>query len=257
MTRCRISATETNTSMIMTKSGKLLLLLLFPYLALAQQNQQRESTAIQNVSSYAKIIPYAQVTLCAYNPQLQCNSTVNIYSDQALTTQITYPFFADINGNYSYFAPAGTYVEQICITANQCYTRSLTLIEGGGGGGGGASPNPPLYSVQAYSSTGGLVSDPSITINPSTHSLSSPGINGSVYAFLEPGSDQGQQVINAIAAAGPGQVVKLQGLTGNWTTQVKVTQNNITIDCSGATLNFTGQDEGQTAGIIDVQATNF
>src|SRR5882762_7429844 len=131
MTRFRISVTETNTSMIMTKFAKVLLLLLFPCLTLAQQNQQREGIAIQNASSYAKLAPNAQITVCSYNVQLQCNSPVTIYSDPSLTGAISYPFFADGNGNYSYYAPQGTYIEQTCVAATQCYTRAITLISSG------------------------------------------------------------------------------------------------------------------------------
>lgn len=115
----------------MFKNFLFICLLLLPTLGFSQ-NQQRTATAIQNQSSYAKLVPNAQITVCVYNSQLQCNTPVTIYSDSALTQAITYPFFADPNGNYNYYAPAGTYVEQMCAPINQCYTYQITLISGQG-----------------------------------------------------------------------------------------------------------------------------
>lgn len=113
----------------------LLLLFLFPVLGLAQTNQQRIAIAIQNNSGYAKIIPFAQITVCTYNDLLQCNSPVTIYSDSALTQSIPYPFFADANGNFSYYSNAGTYIEKVCAPLNQCYNQAITLIASNSGSG--------------------------------------------------------------------------------------------------------------------------
>src|SRR5882757_1856126 len=102
---------------------KLLLVALFmlsPFLF--GQNQQRISVAIQNSSSYAKLVPNAQITVCTFNAQLQCNTPVTVYSDEALTVALPEPFFADINGNYSYYASPGQYIEQVCAPLSQCYT---------------------------------------------------------------------------------------------------------------------------------------
>lgn len=92
------------------------------------QNQQRISVAIQNSSSYAKLVPNAQITVCTFNAQLQCTSPVTVYSDEALTVALPEPFFADINGNYSYYASPGQYIEQVCAPLSQCYTFPITLI---------------------------------------------------------------------------------------------------------------------------------
>ena len=120
----------------------------------AQTYQQRIATAVQNNATYAKLIPDAKVTLCTFNSLLQCNATVPIYSDPALTVLIPYPFYADINGNYQYYALPGTYVEQVCAPLNQCYTYQVTLIQsGGGGGGGGCSPVALTYSSSSTITT--------------------------------------------------------------------------------------------------------
>lgn len=137
-----------------------LALFLFGFVSLSfGQNQQRLSLAISNAAGYAELIPNAQVTLCVYNSQLQCNTPVGIYQDQALTELIGYPFYADANGNYSYFTYAGTYVEQVCSPLNQCYTLPVTLIKGGGGGGSGTVTSVscgnlnPLYNCAVTNST--------------------------------------------------------------------------------------------------------
>lgn len=103
-------------------------ILLFSVLGYGQTNQQRVSTALQNNSTYAKLIPNAQITVCTYNTLLQCNAPVNIYSDSALTKLIPYPYYADANGNYSYYTHPGTYVEKVCAPLNQCYSLAITLI---------------------------------------------------------------------------------------------------------------------------------
>lgn len=109
----------------------LICLLLFPIVGFSQ-NQQRVGTAIQNQSQYARLVPNAQITVCTFNTALQCINPVTIYKDSALTEPIFYPFYADANGNYNYYAPAGTYVEQMCTPLNQCYTYQITLISGQG-----------------------------------------------------------------------------------------------------------------------------
>lgn len=118
------------------KKLTLLLLFLFPVLGLAQTNQQRIAVALQNNSGYAKIIPFAQITVCIYNEQNQCNTPVTIYYDSALSLPIDYPYYADANGNYSYYTHMGTYVEKVCAPLNQCYNQVITLLAGGGGSSG-------------------------------------------------------------------------------------------------------------------------
>jgi hypothetical protein len=144
----------------MKKFLLLLALFIVPVLTFGQNNQQRISIAIQNRSGYAQIIPNAQVTVCTYNSLLQCNAPITVYSDAALTKAIAYPFFADANGNYSYYAPANTYVEQVCAPLNQCYNYAITLIQGSGIGcpGGCVLLNPtlPQNIVQPPGTTLGL-----------------------------------------------------------------------------------------------------
>lgn len=127
------------------------------------QNQQRLSVAIQNTVGYAKLIPHAQITLCVYNGQLQCNTPVAVYQNQALTIPINYPFYADANGNYSYFAQAGQYVEQICAPVNQCYTLPVTLIEASSATSGVTSIIPGTNITCSPNSSGSCIGN--VTIN--------------------------------------------------------------------------------------------
>jgi hypothetical protein len=165
---------------------KFLLLLSFVFMLTSHswgQNQQRIGTAIQNVGSYARLIPRAQITVCQYNVQLQCNTPITIYSDSALTKPLSIPYSADNNANYSYYAQAGTYVEQVCATLNQCYTVPVTLIAGSGSVAG--NPAAPAFAVQLANSTvTGFQADPNITINPTTHNLNAYSLQNEFNASL-------------------------------------------------------------------------
>jgi len=111
---------------------KKLLLLIFIAASAFAQNPQRSSYVVQNAAGYLKTIPFAPVTLCEYNDQLQCNVPVTIFSDPALTQPIGYPFYANANGYFSYYAATGTYVEQQ-------NGASFQISLGGGTGGGSGS----------------------------------------------------------------------------------------------------------------------
>lgn len=166
----------------MKKYLLLLLVIFLPFAMAFGQNEQRLTTAIQNNSGYAKLIPFAQITVCQYNNQLQCNTPVTIYSDQALTKAISYPFYADANGNFSYFTHPGTYVEQICAPLNQCYTQPVTLIYGGAGSfqslttngtSGAATLNGGVLNIPVYAGS---------SVNVNGTSVSNPNFNGTTPA---------------------------------------------------------------------------
>ena len=73
---------------------------------------------------------------------------------------------------------------------------SPTLIPGGGGGGAGGGSSAPQFSVQfALNSTGGFGSDPSITINPTSHIFQAPEI-------IVPGTGTGMMGFTSASSGG-------------------------------------------------------
>jgi hypothetical protein len=201
--------------------GVVAFLFAFCCVASAQGVQRSPTFAIQNNGGYAKLIANAQVTLCVYNSNFACNTPVTIYQDQALTTPITYPFYADNNGNYSYYVQPGTYIEQVCAPQNQCYYYQITLSSGSGGGGG--TPAGPTYSCQFNNS----------------------GIFGGVSGCLfNPGSDT-----LTIAGTGTTGVLSLSGSGGGTFSQ--------TVPSSFANYTVTWPTAAPTtgAGYLNCQAT--
>lgn len=126
-----------------------------PVLALAQ-GAQRISVALANVGNYARVLANAQITVCQYNviaPNV-CTAPVTVYQNPALTIPYTPTgqLRADSNGNYSYWAAAGSYWEQTCATGALCQTRQITLSVAGGvsafnGRVGGVSPQSGDYTA--------------------------------------------------------------------------------------------------------------
>jgi Pectate lyase superfamily protein len=72
---------------------------------------------------------------------------------------------ADSQGGFGVWMAAGNYQYTVTTTYGSFGPYDFS-VSGMGGGGGGASPSPPLDSVQAYGSLGGLVSTPGVTISP-------------------------------------------------------------------------------------------
>lgn len=151
---------------------------------------------------------------------------------------LTQPLITDGFGHACAYIASGTYT--VCYvsqyTGKQCYQDQTISLPGGGSGGG--SPSPPLGTIQ---------------IDGNTNFLS----GGTIFAKAYPGADDSEKAINAYAAATPGEVISLKGMSGNWINQLQIRKDNISIDCSGYTFNFIGQDQGLTAGMIDVSANNF
>ena len=115
------------------------------------QSAQRISTALQTVqgSSYAQIIPNAQITVCTYNSQLSCNSQIIVYSDVNLTHIITQPVPANQYGVYQYYVQSGTQVvEKVCGTYSQCTSNGVFI--GSGTAGSPVIVNPGVAGQVAY-----------------------------------------------------------------------------------------------------------
>jgi hypothetical protein len=126
------------------------------------QNPQRASYAVQNNAGFLKVVPNAAITLCVYNTGLQCNATVQIYSNPGLTTPIAYPYYANANGYFSYYVLAGNYVERQCVPASVCVYFQISL-----GGGGAVTAIIPGNNITCSTEISGFCIGP-VTINSSS-----------------------------------------------------------------------------------------
>jgi hypothetical protein len=89
-----------------------------------------------------KPVPKAKITICAANtPGTPCAPTTPVFSDQALTLQITQPFLADALGQYSFYGAPGFYTVSISGAGAVPSSFTLEIYCGTGsscGGGGGS-----------------------------------------------------------------------------------------------------------------------
>jgi hypothetical protein len=145
--------------------------------AFAAQGSQRISTVVANVGSNARVLANAQITVCSYNASNPtCTTPVIVYQDPLMTVPYAFTFRADGNGNYSYWAAAGNYVEKVCATGAQCQTRVITL--GGSGSGGGGTPAGPSFAIQfANNGVTAFQADGDFTIDPTNHILNTSAGN--------------------------------------------------------------------------------
>jgi hypothetical protein len=138
------------------------LLLLFAILtAVHQAYGQGTLTQSEVRSTRGPVIPGAQITVCtAVATGSPCFPKATIYTDPALSNISVNPLTADANGNFSFYAPAGTYVISETgtdITAGRTFTVVLACVPnspgglgcGSGGGGGGGTPAGPNGTIQS------------------------------------------------------------------------------------------------------------
>lgn len=119
------------------------------------QGSQRQSVAI---SVQGIPIPGASVWACEAGSTPNFNATppcilANIYSDPSLGAQflVTQPVLADGLGNYTYYAPAGTYVEVITGSNTTGYSSKIVLAcapNSTAAGCSGAAGNPAGSDTQ-------------------------------------------------------------------------------------------------------------
>jgi Pectate lyase superfamily protein len=83
--------------------------------------------AFQNSNGYAELLPGASITICQYNAQNLCLTTVGIYSNNSLSTPIPNPTNADVNGYYSFFTSTGIYTQRICAAAGGCVNTTIAV----------------------------------------------------------------------------------------------------------------------------------
>jgi trimeric autotransporter adhesin len=147
------------------------------------QGWPRQTFAVQNNAGYLKVIPNAPITLCVYNSQKQCNTPVTIYSNSTLTTAISYPFYANANGYFSYYATPGNYIEQQCVPAGGCFTYSLTFPGTSGGSGTVSSVSATGTGGISATCAANCTTTPSISVGPDSSHLI-PVNTGSSSLFL-------------------------------------------------------------------------
>ncbi|HEX5422047.1 MAG TPA: glycosyl hydrolase family 28-related protein, partial [Candidatus Acidoferrales bacterium] len=186
------------------------------------QGSQRQSVA---VSVQGIPIPGASVWACQagstpnYNATPPCTLT-NIYSDPSLGAQflVTQPVVADGLGNYTYYAPAGTYVEVITGSNTTGYTSKIVLAcapnstatgcSGAAGNPAGADTQVQINNHGTFGSAAGFGLDssttPAVLTVPFSESIKGPLPRVDVTAYgADPtgATDSTVAVTNAAAAA--------------------------------------------------------
>lgn len=132
----------------------------FSTAALAQGTLQQSDVR----STPGPVVPGATVTICTTASPLSlipCFPKATIYTDPAMAVPSVNPITADGNGNYQFYAPAGTYV--ISVTGQGLPGRAFTIVLAcvplspsiTGCGGGGAGGNPAGLDTQAQFNKGG------------------------------------------------------------------------------------------------------
>jgi hypothetical protein len=150
----------------------------------------------------------AQVRVCPITAMgAPCTPLATLYLNSALTVQQQNPLATDTYGNYKAFVTAGLYMLQVTLApSGPVYTYYVSA----GTSSTAVGSSAPPYSIQFASPTTGLfASDPSITIDPSAHILTTPEL-------LVPGSGTG---LIGLTGATSGLTVSqtVSPTTGAWT----------------------------------------
>ncbi|MGH9734664.1 MAG: glycosyl hydrolase family 28-related protein [Candidatus Acidiferrales bacterium] len=186
------------------------------------QGSQRQSVAI---SVQGIPVPGASVWACQPGSTANYNTTppctlANIYSDPSLAAQflVTQPVVADGLGNYTYYAPAGTYVEVITGSNTTGYSSKIVLAcapNSTAAGCSGAAGNPAGSDTQVqinnhgtFGSIAGFGLDssttPAVLTMPFSESIKGPLPRVDVTAYgADPtgATDSTVAITNAAAAA--------------------------------------------------------
>lgn len=185
------------------------------------QGSQRQSVAI---SLQGIPIPGASVWACQagatpnYSATPPCMLT-NIYSDPSLSSQflVTQPVVADGLGNYTYYAPAGTYVEVITGSNTTGYSSKIVLAcapnstatgcSGAAGDPAGSDAQVEINSHGTFGSAPGFSLDssssPSVFTVPFSESIKGPlpRVDVTAYGADPTGVNDSTAAITSAAAA--------------------------------------------------------
>lgn len=107
-----------------------LLVLLFMYTIpkVWAQGVSHTNISLYNSGGTAKIIPHANITVCAVKDlSLPCTTKVTIYADSALSVPLVNPFQSDVNGNYNFFVPPTTLGYTVTVTATGFFGYSYQI----------------------------------------------------------------------------------------------------------------------------------
>ena len=128
----------------------LVFLLLSASLALGQ-GAQRIGVAAVNSGGFLKVLSGAAITVCQYNPSKQCMVLVTTYQDPYLVLPNPTTFYADANGNYTYFVPpANVYLERVCSPGTPCVIKVVSM---GFGSSAAVSINGSSVSAPNFNSS--------------------------------------------------------------------------------------------------------
>lgn len=225
----------------------LVFVLLYAGLAFAQ-GAQRIGQATQSVNGFVKVVSGAAIAVCTYP---SCGAAT-IYEDVALTIPITQPLFADVNGNFMYFAAAGNYLENITSPGTSPVTNVISLDQGTIANF--ASPPPIGFG----------------TPNIAQFTI----LNGVIDAILGTGSDIGAKINNVISANSCGSTtygcaIHIPPGTASYATAIVLPQNT-TVQCdnlsgwsseessspTATNLTYTGSGVAVTLSGVQAQFRN-
>ncbi|HTS10575.1 MAG TPA: glycosyl hydrolase family 28-related protein [Candidatus Limnocylindrales bacterium] len=185
------------------------------------QGSQRQSVA---VSLQGTPIPGASVWACqsgstpSYSTTPPC-ALASIYSDPSLGSQylIAQPLISDGLGNFTYYAPAGTYVEVITGSNTTGYSSTIVLpcapnstasgCSGGAGNPAGSDTQLQINSHSQFGAVSGLAVDSSTTPTVVTIPFSEavkgprPWVDATAYGADPTGATDSTSAITGAAAA--------------------------------------------------------
>src|SRR5215469_9223478 len=154
----------------------LCLFLFLPSLLLAQNDPYFHDIALYNNGSAAVPIAGAQVTVCNTIPvntpitNPSCSPQAQLYSNSTGTIPLSQPLTADNNGNFGFYAAAGSYVVVVSGAAVGPYAYPITLSNPGNSAGA------PLGNYgQSF------ISQTSVTLLATNTGATSPNVIGACY----------------------------------------------------------------------------
>ena len=205
----------------------ILLVLLFPLVAVAQTPARYDQPAITTTSNPVQpgalpnvlAVTNATIAVCGFPATLvqgMCTNTITTYTDSTLSTacpstaQLTAPGTKNcvptsgLQGSFGFWYDASTQTHMTYTIKTNWGTFGPYDILIPVGGASAGNPAGPAFAVNiANSSVNAFAADPNITINPTTHNLSSPALNSVAYvlpSFTRGGTDIGDEINKAYAA---------------------------------------------------------
>jgi hypothetical protein len=170
-----VAATKTQITLRATVASavlKLFIICLLLTTSVAAQNSIQNDIAVFNSNGTVKVVASALITVCtSAGTGIPCTPLANRCSSQTdVVCNQPNPFNADLNGNFFFWEPNGTYV--VTITGVGVTGRSVTYTLGSGSGGvtsPGGSPTQLQYNNTVF---GGITGS---SYNSGTGAIQLPG----------------------------------------------------------------------------------